>query len=127
MGPAFSAEVFRRAAAHPDAPPALVRAADAALDGKFSWAEVAAGTCEDPLVLALFSPKTLLVMLPILAEVEAELAEPEPEPDPEPAEEPEPPPRKRRAPVEDDDYSEFTYLQQLDEPAEHPLWPRDRR
>jgi hypothetical protein len=111
--PEFSAEVFERAAARPEASPRLTRAAGAVADGKFSWEDVASGTCEHPLALALFSPAAKETVWPLLVEVAAEPA----------------PARPRRAPVDDDeDYSEFTYLEQLDEPPTHPQWPhRDQR
>ncbi|WP_410651460.1 hypothetical protein [Amycolatopsis sp. cmx-4-54] len=118
LEPAFSAEVFRRSAARTDISPRLARAADAVREGKFTWEDVAAGTCEHPLALALFAPKAKEKLWPALAVVEAELAdEQEHEPPP-------PPPRPRRPPVADQDFSEITYLEDLAEPPGHPSWPR---
>ncbi|MEU3623451.1 hypothetical protein BS329_28830 [Amycolatopsis coloradensis] len=110
----FTAEVYRRAAARPDAPPRLTRAADCVLDGKFSWEEVAAGTCPHPLAQALFTPKAQEKLWPLLAEVAAAA-----EPAPAPAE----PRRARKPPPADDDFSGFTYLEDLAEPHRHPAWP----
>ncbi|ANN22310.1 hypothetical protein SD37_38195 [Amycolatopsis orientalis] len=112
----FTAEVFARAAARPDAPPRLSRAADCVLEGKFSWAEVAAGTCTHPLAQALFTPKAQEKLWPLLAEVAADLK-------PAPAE----PKKRARAseapPADDEDFSQLTYLEDLAEPSRHPAWP----
>ncbi len=118
LEPTFSAEVFRKAASRPDAPPRLARAADAVLEGKFTWEDVAAGTCEHPLALALFAPKAKKTLWPALAEIESGLATEEV-----PEESPPPPPRPRRTPVSDEDFSEITYLEDLAEPPGHPNWP----
>jgi hypothetical protein len=69
----MSAEVLRRAALRPDAPPRLLRAADAVLDGKFSWAEVASGHCAHPIALALFTPKAHETLWPLLRGVADEI------------------------------------------------------
>ncbi|MBB5854732.1 hypothetical protein HDA45_004819 [Amycolatopsis umgeniensis] len=111
----FTAEVYRRAAARPDAPPRLARAADCVLEGKFSWEEVAAGTCPHPLAQALFTPKAQEKLWPLLAEVAAEPAQAPP---------PAAPARAVKAPPTDDDFSEFTYLEDLAEPNSHPAWPQ---
>ncbi|WP_414935987.1 hypothetical protein [Amycolatopsis sp. cmx-11-51] len=111
----FTAEVYRRAAARPDAPPRLTRAADCVQDGKFSWEEVAAGTCPHPLAQALFTPKAQEKLWPLLAEVAADV-----KPAPAPAE----PPRARKAAPTDDDFSEYTYLEDLAAPTSHPAWPQ---
>ncbi|GAB3736651.1 hypothetical protein GCM10027598_63800 [Amycolatopsis oliviviridis] len=121
LEPAFSADVFRAAASRQDVPPRLARAADAVLEGKFTWEDVAAGTCEHPLALALFTPKAKKTLWPALTAVETELATAEPGEEPAP---PPPPPRARRAPVADDDFSDVTYLEDLAEPPSHPGWPR---
>lgn len=123
LEPAFSADVFRKAASRQDVPPRLARAADAVLDGKFTWEDVAAGTCDHPLALALFAPKAKKALWPALAAIETELAAAEEEPEPEEEPGPPPPPRPRRAPVADDDFSELTYLEDLAEPPGHPSWP----
>ncbi|MFI6301367.1 hypothetical protein ACIBCH_05835 [Amycolatopsis thailandensis] len=114
----FTAEVFRLAAERPGASPRLTRAAGCVRDGKFSWEEVAAGTCEHPLALALFAPKAQEKLWPQLAEIAAEL-----EAAPEPVAAPR---RARKAPVTDDDFSEHTYLEDLAEPNPHPAWPQRR-
>ncbi|AUI64950.1 hypothetical protein [Amycolatopsis sp. BJA-103] len=114
----FTAEVFGRAAARPDVPPRLARAADCVREGKFSWEEVASGNCEHPLAQALFAPRAQEKLWPLLAEVAAEL-----ESAPAPAA---PPRRARRAPATDDDFSEHTYLEDLAEPNTHPAWPQKR-
>ncbi|OXM53963.1 hypothetical protein [Amycolatopsis alba] len=114
----FTAEVFRLAAERPDASPRLTRAANCVREGKFSWDEVAAGTCEHPLAQALFAPKAQEKLWPQLAEVAASL-----ESAPEPAAAPR---RARRAPATDDDFSEHTYLEDLAEPNSHPAWPQRR-
>jgi hypothetical protein len=120
LEPSFSAEVFRKAASLPEVPPRLARAADAVLEGKFTWEDVAAGTCEHPLALALFAPKAKKTLWPALATIETELAsEAEPEEAPPPL-----PPRPRRAAVSDEDFSEISYLEDLAEPPGHPSWPR---
>ncbi|HET6291301.1 MAG TPA: hypothetical protein VFG15_31735 [Amycolatopsis sp.] len=113
----FTAEVFRRAAERPDVPPRLARAADCVRDGKFSWEEVAAGNCEHPIAQALFVPRAQEKLWPLLAEVAAGL-----EAEPAPAA----PRRARRAPTTDDDFSEYTYLEDLAEPNRHRAWPRKR-
>ncbi|WP_181775404.1 hypothetical protein [Amycolatopsis pittospori] len=116
LEPTFTAEVFQKAASLPEVPPRLARAADAVRDGKFTWEDVAAGSCEHPLALALFAPKAKETLWPTLIAVQTELAsggEPEPAP----------PPRPRRAAVSDDDFSEITYLEDLAEPPGHPSWP----
>ncbi|MEV6907813.1 hypothetical protein [Amycolatopsis sp. NPDC051071] len=119
LEPTFSAEVFREAASRPDMPPRLARAADAVLEGKFTWEDVAAGTCDHPLALALFAPKAKKTLWPALTTIETELAAGE-----EPEETPPPPPaRPRRAPVADEDFSEITYLEDLAEQPGHPNWP----
>lgn len=76
--PALSEEVLRRAAARPDAPPRLLKAADAVRDGKFSWAEVVAGECDHPKALALFTRKASETLWPLLRQVadEVEAAKP---------------------------------------------------
>ncbi|KZB79267.1 hypothetical protein [Amycolatopsis regifaucium] len=121
LEPSFSAEVFRRAAARPDCSPRLSRAADAVREGKFTWEDVAAGTCEHPLALALFAPQAKEKVWPVLAAIEAELA------DEQLPEAPPPPPRPRRTPVADEDFSDVTYLEDLAEPPSHPAWPRRPR
>lgn len=70
----LTAEVLARAARRPDAPPRLLRTADAVLDGKFSWAEVASGQCAHPLAQSLFTPKASVVLRPLLAIVANEVA-----------------------------------------------------
>ncbi|EME60432.1 hypothetical protein [Amycolatopsis decaplanina] len=111
----FTAEVFRRAAERPEVPPRLARAADCVRDGKFSWEEVATGNCEHPLAQALFAPRAQEKLWPLLAEVAVEL-----ESAPTQAE----PRRARKAPSTDDDFSEYTYLEDLAEPNTHPAWPQ---
>jgi len=118
----FTAEVFRVAAERPGASPRLTRAAGCVRDGKFSWEDVASGTCEHPLAQALFAPKAQEKLWPQLAEIAAEL-ESVPEAAPAPAA---PPPRARKAPAADDDFSEHTYLEDLAEPNSHPAWPQRR-
>ncbi|MFJ8910327.1 hypothetical protein [Amycolatopsis sp. NPDC102389] len=113
----FTAEVFRRAAERPEVPPRLARAATCVRDGKFSWEEVATGNCEHPLAQALFAPRAQEKLWPLLAEVAAELESEPPPPEPR---------RARRAPATDDDFSEYTYLEDLAEPNTRPSWPQRR-
>ncbi len=114
----FTAEVFRLAAARPDASPRLTRAADCVKKGTFTWEEVAAGTATHPLALALSTPRAKEKVWPQLTEVAASL-------------QPEPAPAKRRRPIPahpaDDDFSGFTYLEDLAEPPRHPSWPDPSR
>lgn len=49
------AAALRKAATHPRAPRRLQRAADAVLDGKFSWEDVVQGTCTHPYAMSLFT------------------------------------------------------------------------
>lgn len=69
----ISAEALRRAAQRADAPRRLTRIADAVLEGKFTWEEVAGGQCEHPLALTLFTPKARETVWPLLMEAEAEI------------------------------------------------------
>lgn len=99
-GEPLSPEVLRRAAAHRDAPARLLRAADAVLEGKFSWQEVADGTTDHPLAAMLRTPRATETLWPLLWQTEAELAAEEPA-------RPEPPP----VPDEQEDhYSQATVL-----------------
>ena len=82
---ALSPEVLRRASVRRDAPPRLLRAADAVLEGKFSWEEVADGTADHPLANALHTPRAHATLWPLLQQVADELDRP-PEPDPVPDE-----------------------------------------
>ncbi|GAA4661202.1 hypothetical protein [Amycolatopsis dongchuanensis] len=94
------ADILRAAALRPHAPPRLLRAADAVLDGKFTWEEVASGQCAHPFARSLFTPKAQETVWPLLQQVADELT---------------PPPelRVRRPPPadddEDDDFSFRTY------------------
>lgn len=72
----MSAEVLRRAAKHRDAPERLLRAADAVLEGKFSWEEVASHTTDHPLAALLFTPKAHRALWPLLERTAAELDAP---------------------------------------------------
>jgi hypothetical protein len=72
----LSAEVLREAAQRPHAPPRLLRAADAVLDGRFTWDDVAGGRCEHPFAQSLFTPRAEETLWPYLREVADELAEP---------------------------------------------------
>lgn len=70
-----------------DAPPRLLRAADAVLEGKFSWEEVVEHTADHPVALMLDTPKARDTLWPLLQEVADELAaEQQPAPDPVPDE-----------------------------------------
>lgn len=93
-----SVEAFRRAAANPSAPARLLRAADAVLDGKFTWEEAVNGQSDHPLAQALFTPKAKRTLWPLLTE-------PEPEPERRP--------RAKRPdagdPDEDEDFSLRSY------------------
>lgn len=71
----MSADVLRRAAQRPNAPPRLARAADAVLEGKFSWEDVASGQCQHPLARALYTGKAREVLGPALREAAGELAQ----------------------------------------------------
>jgi hypothetical protein len=73
MNQPISAEALRRAAQRTDAPRRLTRIADAVLEGKFTWEEVAGGRCEHPLALTLLTPKARETVWPLLAEAEAEI------------------------------------------------------
>jgi hypothetical protein len=75
----MSAEILRRAAELRNAPPRLLRAADAVLDGKFSWEDVASGRCEHPKALALFTAKAQETLWPLLREVAEEIDSDKPE------------------------------------------------
>lgn len=108
----MSAEVLRIAARSPDAPARLTRAADAVLEGKFSWADVAEGTCRHPRAQALFSPRAKETVWPLLARVAAELNADDAKPGPAEA----PPTR----PLDDEDFSYRTYLRDWDAGLEHP-------
>jgi len=82
----LSADVLREAAQRPHAPPRLLRASDAVLDGKFTWDDVAGGRCEHPFARSLFTPKAEETVWPFLQEVADEAAEPpDRRTDPEPA------------------------------------------
>ncbi|RZQ65734.1 hypothetical protein [Amycolatopsis suaedae] len=111
--PVFSAEVFRVAAGRPDVPPRLALAADAVREGKFTWEDVAAGTCTHPIAASLFTAKARQSLWPVLERIEAELDGP-PEPQPEP--------RPRRLPVPDEDFSEHTYLHDAMDPPKRNTW-----
>ncbi|TDP91865.1 hypothetical protein [Labedaea rhizosphaerae] len=76
MAEPMSAEVLRRAAARRDAPERLLRVADAVLEGKFTWAEVASGATDHPLAVLLFTPKAHETLWPLLQQVAAELDAP---------------------------------------------------
>src|SRR5262252_7400927 len=87
MAEQLSAEVLSRAAARRDAPPRLLRAADAVLEGKFSWQEVADGATNHPLAMSLHTPRAHETLWPLLQQVADELgaqdqAQPEPPPVP---------------------------------------------
>ncbi|HVV14663.1 hypothetical protein [Amycolatopsis sp.] len=69
----FSAEALRRAAGRAGAPRRLTRIADAVLEGKLTWEEVAGGRCEHPLALTLCTPRARETVWPLLAEAEAEI------------------------------------------------------
>lgn len=64
----MTAEVLRRAAADRNAPPRLLRAADAVLEGKFTWEEAANYQSPHPLAQALFTPKARETLWPMLRE-----------------------------------------------------------
>ena len=69
----ISAEALRRAAQRADALRRLTRIADAVLEGRLTWEEVAGGRCEHPLALTLFTPKARETVWPLLKEAEAEI------------------------------------------------------
>src|SRR5262245_7844173 len=102
----MTADVLRRAAARPDAPPRLIRAADAVMDGQFTWEEAASGKCEHPLARALHSGRARATVWPLLAEV---ASEPAARPPPEDADD-----RPERPRFDGDDFSYRTYLQDWD-------------
>lgn len=79
-------------------PPRLARAADAVLEGKFSWEDVAGGRCEHPFARSLCTPKAERTLGPFLREVAAELQQP-----------PDQPVERNDVP-DDDDFSLRTYL-----------------
>jgi hypothetical protein len=95
-GPALRSDVLREAALRPHAPPRLLRAADAVLDGKFTWEDVASGRCEHPFARSLFTPKAEETVWPFLREVADDLAPP-------------PEPRARRPRSADDDEEDFSF------------------
>lgn len=72
----LSAEVLRRAAERPHAPPRLLRAADAVREGEFTWEDVASGQCEHPFARSLATPKAKETLWPFLDEVAEELEKP---------------------------------------------------
>jgi hypothetical protein len=98
----LSAEVLRKAAARPHAPPRLLRAADAVLDGKFTWEEAATGQCAHPFAQSLFTPKAQRTLWPFLDEVAHEKP-------------PEPQRQPRRDRVPDDDEEDFSLRTYRDE------------
>jgi uncharacterized protein YukE len=65
----MTAEVLRKAAERKDAPPRLLRAADAVREGKFSWEEAAGFQSPHPLAQSLFTPKARETLWPMLREV----------------------------------------------------------
>jgi hypothetical protein len=75
-GTPLSAKVLREAAERPQAPPRLRRAADAVLEGKFSWEDAASGLCEHPFARSLFTPQAQETLWPFLQEVADELEQP---------------------------------------------------
>jgi hypothetical protein len=91
------ADALRRAAAHPAAPRRLQRAADAVLDGRFSWDDVVSGHCAHPYSLSLFTPAAEREMWPRVLTLIEEGAEPVVE--------------KRPPPPEDEDFSAQTYTE----------------
>lgn len=72
----LSAEVLRKAAEQPHAPPRLLRAADAVREGKFTWEDVASGSCDHPFARSLFTPKAERTVWPFLGEVAEDLHKP---------------------------------------------------
>lgn len=113
MSEFFSADVLRRAAEHPHAPRRLQRVADAVRDGKFTWDEVATGQSAHPLAATLLTPKARETLWPLLDQV---AAEPEPEPE-----------RPVRPVADEDDYEEFGYLEDVDEPQGRGFGARQGR
>ncbi|HEX5115258.1 MAG TPA: hypothetical protein VFW65_08675 [Pseudonocardiaceae bacterium] len=99
-GTPLSAEVLRQAAERPNLPPRLARAADAVLEGKFTWEDVAGGRCEHPFARSLFTPKADETLGPFLRAVAEEL-----QPD-----QPVQPVQHADVP-DDDDFSLHTYLE----------------
>jgi hypothetical protein len=69
----MSAEVLRAAARLPNPPARLRRAADAVLEGQFTWEDVAGGGCEHARARALYSPKARQTVWPTLERVAREL------------------------------------------------------
>jgi uncharacterized protein YukE len=74
----MTAEVLRRAATHPDAPPRLLRAADAVLEGKFTWEDVAGHQSQHPLAQALSTPKAQEKLWPMLRGVAEQIGKEKP-------------------------------------------------
>jgi hypothetical protein len=74
----MTAEVLRRAATHPDSPPRLLRAADAVLEGKFTWEDVAGQRSQHPLAQALFTPKAQESLWPMLRGVAEQISNEKP-------------------------------------------------
>jgi hypothetical protein len=95
QGIPLSAEVLRTAAQRPNPPPRLARAADAVLEGKFSWEDVAGGRCEHPFARSLYTPKAERTLGPFLRAVATELQQP---------------PVERGSVPDEDDFSLHTYL-----------------
>ncbi|TNC29253.1 hypothetical protein FG385_03040 [Amycolatopsis alkalitolerans] len=104
----LSAEVLREAANRPYAPPRLLRAADAVLEGKFTWEDVAKGQCDHPFARSLFTPKAERTLWPFLQQVADE-----------PRQQPERHPVRAGGPdEEEEDFSLRTYGEDVSVPPE---------
>jgi hypothetical protein len=110
----MSAEVLRAAAGMPHPPARLMRAADAVLEGEFTWEDVASGTCEHPRARALYSPKAKETVWPALCQVADELNARSGTAGEEQPSEDDNQPHPRTLFFDEEDFSTWTYMEDWD-------------